>query len=201
MVLFFAAEWMSGTRRIRGWLSLEGEERQIIYRLCNMEVGKGEWNCTCHKTCSQSTAFVSDGDTNCDLMHVLQKNRGFAAQKFCASGALTHKLCSVWMQHLMRLSVLTVLISFYVLHTWILTTVAEKSVILLIFFPYRLDNSLEIFCVFLKSMPTFCWENVFVSVSVFYQKKKLGLNLDNKLYSTLICYFLISVVIFHATIS
>lgn len=37
--------------------------------------GEGEWNCTCHKTCSQSIAFVSDGDTNCDLMYVLQKNR------------------------------------------------------------------------------------------------------------------------------
>lgn len=66
-------------RRIRGCLSLEGEERQVIYSLWDMEMGEGDGNDTCQKTntCSESIALrYQVRVTNCGLRYTLQKHRG-----------------------------------------------------------------------------------------------------------------------------
>lgn len=67
-------------RRIRGCLSLEGEEKQVIYSLWDMEMGEGDGNDACQKTntCSESIALrYQVRVTNCGLRCILHKHRGF----------------------------------------------------------------------------------------------------------------------------
>ena len=65
-------------RRIRGWLSLEGEETQVIYSLWDKEEGERETVCAIKPTPAPSPLLsVSDRITNCSLIYVLQKHGGF----------------------------------------------------------------------------------------------------------------------------